>query len=89
MEQPNVVVEKQLTLFESFSVPVWVFDIDNLRVNWANNAALSLWDTDSVEALCSRDMSKDMSPSVRTRLRQYQEDFRLGAELYRTLDPIP
>jgi diguanylate cyclase (GGDEF)-like protein len=57
---------------------VWIFDIDRSRVYWANDAAIALWGADSLEDLCARDMSQDMSPSVRTRLVQYQEEFRLG-----------
>ena len=65
-------------LFESFTIPVWIFDIDNSRVYWANSAALYLWDAESLSELQSRNMSEDMSPSIRTRLAQYKEDFRRG-----------
>lgn len=78
MEQSSIVNHKQLSLFETFSLPVWIFDIDRSKVHWANDAAIALWDAESLADLCSRDMSRDMSPSVRTRLVQYQDEFRLG-----------
>jgi diguanylate cyclase (GGDEF)-like protein len=55
--------------------PVWIYDFDMLRVVWANRAALRLWRAPSVETLAARDLAADMSPSVRTRLAQYRDDF--------------
>lgn len=78
MQARDVVIEKQISLFQSFTIPVWIFDVDRSRIYWANDAAVALWDADSLEDLCARDMARDMSPSVRTRLVQYQEEFRLG-----------
>lgn len=56
--------------------PVWIFDIDRRRVHWANEPALAVWRADSLQELCSRDMGRDMSISVATRLSQFQADFR-------------
>ncbi len=67
-----------LAVFDNFTIPVWVFDIDNERVFWANGPALEIWNAESIEELRARDMSVDMSPPVRQSLRQYQEDFSLG-----------
>jgi len=55
--------------------PVWIFDIDQRRVHWANQAALEVWNAPTLEELCGRDMGADMSESVARRLRQYQSDF--------------
>ncbi len=54
---------------------VWVFDIDQSRVHWANAAALELWSAESLEALIDREMGTEMSPAVAHRLKQYQFDF--------------
>lgn len=59
---------------ESLLTAIWIFDFDNARVVWANAAARSVWNADSMAALAARDLAKDMTPSVRTRLRQYQTD---------------
>jgi hypothetical protein len=65
---------------EQLSTPLWIFDIDRSRVVWANKAGLDVWDADTLVELSARDLGLDMSVSVATRLRQYQEDFeRRGA----------
>jgi diguanylate cyclase (GGDEF)-like protein len=78
LEEGDLIVAKQISLFESFTIPVWIFDVDRSRIYWANDAAIALWDANSLADLCARDMAHDMSPSVRTRLVQYQEEFLLG-----------
>ena len=55
--------------------PVWVFDIERARVAWANEAALEVWKARDLGELRGRDMSADMSPSVKARLEQYRRDF--------------
>jgi diguanylate cyclase len=60
---------------ETLSTPLWVFDIDLNRVVWANKSGLEVWNADTLEELGGRDLGTDMSVSVSTRLRQYQEDF--------------
>ncbi len=62
-------------LADRLHTALWIYDIDNARVVWANPAALDLWRADSIDALYRRDMAADMSPGVAARLRQYQEDF--------------
>jgi diguanylate cyclase (GGDEF)-like protein len=54
---------------------VWVFDIDQRRIHWANPAALKLWRAPDLESLQARDLGRDMSASVAERLAQYQQDF--------------
>ena len=56
-------------------VPVWIYDIDLSRVAYANKAACKLWQAETEEELCDRDMEKDMSSTVAKRLKQYQNDF--------------
>nr|WP_169333591.1 EAL domain-containing protein [Leeia oryzae] len=68
-------------LSNSFSVlnaltsPVWIFDIDESRIYWANPPALDIWNAESLTALQDRDMAADMSHAVTRRLQQYQQDF--------------
>lgn len=54
---------------------VWVYDIDNARIVYANPSAVHLWDARSEESLRERDLAKDMSSTVANRLKQYQIDF--------------
>ena len=62
-------------LVDRLTTPAWIFDIDRSRVVWANRAALEVWRAETLAELTARDLGKDMSVSVATRLRQYQEDF--------------
>jgi PAS domain S-box-containing protein len=55
------------------STPVWVYDHVVRRIAWANEAALGLWQAQSIEALCQRDLS-DQSPAVTTRLEALFEE---------------
>lgn len=78
------------------TLPVWIFDIDRRRVHWANEAAIRIWNAASLEELCSRDMGRDMSATVASRLAQYQADFRTQAgsfteqwTLYPAGRPVP
>ncbi|MGI9433252.1 MAG: ATP-binding protein [Geminicoccaceae bacterium] len=54
---------------------LWIFDFDEKRVIWANQAALRAWQAETLEALQGRDLGADMSPSVAQRLNQYRDDF--------------
>ena len=78
-ERPSVPVNDYLESFNRIVTPVWVFDTDQSRVCWANQAALKMWRTESIEELAARDMGNEMSPTVAQRLEQYQQDFGNGA----------
>ncbi len=56
------------------STPVWLFDVGNLRVLWANQAGLDLWNAPDLAELQGRDMSDGMTRTVCERLGQYCED---------------
>ncbi|AKS46630.1 diguanylate cyclase/phosphodiesterase [Octadecabacter temperatus] len=62
-------------ILERLDVAVWIFDIDNSRITFANPAALELWKAPSAEKLYTRDLKSDMTPTVEKRLKQYQNDF--------------
>jgi len=55
--------------------PVWIYDIDNAWIPWANSGSLAIWQADTLEELRGRDFSTDMSQTVEKRLKQYQTDF--------------
>ena len=56
---------------------LWVYDFDRGSITWANRRALELWDAASIAELAGRRLHNEMSPSVRTRLAQHLEDFRI------------
>ncbi len=66
--------DSSLSVMESLRIPVWVFDVDRMRILWANREALSFWNAESLQQLRNRDMSVDMSVSVRKRLLQTRDD---------------
>jgi diguanylate cyclase (GGDEF)-like protein len=68
-------LDSRLSAMSRLRQPVWIYDFDNACVAWGNAGSLDIWQADSLEALCSRDMRKDMTPTVAKRLRQYQTDF--------------
>ena len=55
--------------------PIWVFDIDQSCIVFANEPALTMWQAKNEKELCSRDLSQNMSSTVKRRLKQYQIDF--------------
>ena len=72
------VLESDLPVFQHSRFPIWVFDIDQSRVIWANTAALGLWEAPDLSELSQRDMGSEMSSSVRERLAFYQKRFAEG-----------
>lgn len=63
---------------EDLTIPVWIYDIDNYCIYWANRPALVLWESSSLEELCSRDFKPDNSQAVEARVREYQRAFIEG-----------
>ena len=54
---------------------IWIYDIDNSKVVFANTSACQLWNATTEAELRGRNLAKDMSPTVAKRLKQYQTDF--------------
>jgi len=67
-----------LRVCQTLSTPIWVFDFDNTKVVWANDAALGLWGADDCLELASRDMFADTSPTVVQHLQNIQKRIRNG-----------
>ena len=61
--------------------PVWVFDIENSAMWWANQAAVQLWDANSLQDLLQRDFAWDMSDRSKLRLQKYLIRFELGERI--------
>jgi diguanylate cyclase len=74
----NCLRHELLQAFVGSRFPVWVFDIEESRIRWANPLALDVWEASSLEELLARSFSGDMSTTVRTRLQQYQTGFAVG-----------
>lgn len=69
-----------LRALDMLPTPVWIFDIQQMAMWWANRAALRVFRAESLEGLLGRDFSK-VSEAVRTRLHSYLDRFRRGETL--------
>ena len=67
-------MDENLELLEAIGIPVWVFDVDFSRIVWSNREGLVHWKATQLDELRRRDLSSDMSPTVKQRLLQYRED---------------
>ena len=67
----------QLDVFNLLVHPVWVFDIDKRRMQWANKAAVTLWNAESLPELQERSFD-DMSDATIIRLQEYMTKFQSG-----------
>lgn len=56
--------------FNLSPIPIWVLDMDTLRVVWANKVAMDFWCAENMEELSQRDMLDRAPPPVLTRLRR-------------------
>ncbi len=60
---------------DRLQTPIWIFDIENLQMWWANNAALHIWNSPNREELLQRNF-KDVSEATRIRLNAYLQQFK-------------
>jgi hypothetical protein len=66
--------------------PVWVFDIENKSMWWANtSAALSLWNSPTRQALLERNFAHDMSEATHKRLQDYLRRFKEGEKVHESV----
>lgn len=66
--------DPRLAVLKHISVPIWVFDTDNLKIVWANSNALEFWNAQTESELYERELAKDISSSVRKHLVQTKID---------------
>ena len=77
-DRPHVTIGG-LDVFSDCRFPVWVLDLDLLRIVWANAPALDLWTAASLDDLAARDLSVDMTSTIKARLQDYGAAFWKGA----------
>lgn len=79
-----MLVERSYTAaeLEPFNVskhPMWVFDVENQSMYWANTSALQeVWNAASLQELLSRDMRSDMTEATKHRLEETLRKCRSG-----------
>jgi diguanylate cyclase (GGDEF)-like protein len=62
----------------NLATAVWVYDIDNYCIHWANKAALELWESTTLTELVSRDFRPITSDAVQKTILDYREAFKSG-----------
>ncbi|MEG5163488.1 diguanylate cyclase [Microcoleus sp. AT3-A2] len=71
-----------LKAFDLLQNPIWIFDIEDWQMRWANQASLYLWDASTRQQLASHNFFRDMlSESTRIRLQTYRPQFEQGQTL--------
>lgn len=69
---------EDMNLFNALEHPVYVFDILNKNIWWANHQAVKMWNADSLESLIERDFASDMSEASEQRMLNYLRRFEKG-----------
>ncbi|WP_226799024.1 putative bifunctional diguanylate cyclase/phosphodiesterase [Aeromonas simiae] len=75
---PMPLQERGLASLNLLHTPVWIYDIQQHRIFWANHASFSLWEAHSLEELRQRDFAQEMAPAVDLLLQRYLDEFRAG-----------
>lgn len=63
---------------EQLNTAIWVYDIDQSKIVWANTAALKLWNSSSNDELLSRDFKTGQSEVIKESLLNYKLAFKRG-----------
>ena len=80
----ELISSKDKELFDTLVTAIWLYDIENYCIIWANKAALTMWESDSLEELTSRDFKPGSSEATQQALIDYQQIFKAGKTLSRT-----
>ncbi|MEG3927954.1 MULTISPECIES: diguanylate cyclase domain-containing protein [unclassified Microcoleus] len=70
-----------LKAFDLLQNPIWIFDIEDWQIRWANQASLYLWNVSTRQQLASHNFSDMLSECTRIRLQGYQQQFEQGQTL--------
>ncbi|MEG4083687.1 diguanylate cyclase domain-containing protein [Microcoleus sp. POL10_C6] len=70
-----------LKAFDLLQNPIWIFDIEDWQMPWANQASLYLWNASTRQQLAIRNFRDMLSESTRIRLQSYLQQFEQGQTL--------
>ena len=73
----SVVTPADLARFNCLQTPVWIFDVDYMRMWWANESAIRLWNAEDLQELLDRDWN-DYSDATQVRFQDYLSQFNQG-----------
>lgn len=60
---------------DKISTAIWVFDMDTMRIEWANQEGIKWWLAKDLDDLRSRDLAADASDAVKQSLIEYKKRF--------------
>ena len=66
---------------DNLTACIWIYDIDKYRILWANEPALTLWESESLQELQAIDFRPLTSHAVNSSLLEYQKNFEKGIKL--------
>ncbi|MGL6259232.1 putative bifunctional diguanylate cyclase/phosphodiesterase [Vibrio sp. WXL210] len=69
--------------------PIWVYCFETKAIIWANNAALQLWEADSIAELSNRNLGGDMSLATLATLNYFRSMFKKGESIRAWWDYTP
>ncbi len=72
-----------LAFLDKLVTAIWVYDIENYCILWANQAGLTLWESESLDELTRRDFRPGASDAVQQTLIDYQQLFKSGKTVSR------
>ncbi|WP_416672439.1 PAS domain S-box protein [Egbenema bharatensis] len=77
MNPTESLVATPYAAFDLLHTSIWICDLQTLQIQWVNQAVLELWQTQSLDQLCSRDLSviTNFDP---LRLSEYMAQFQQG-----------
>ncbi len=58
--------------------PIWIYDVIDFQIYWANDAALKLWEANSLTELEQRDFKSNTSEAVQQKLLGFLKDCEAG-----------
>lgn len=61
--------------FDDLTIAMWLYDVDNYCIEWANEPALALWESDSLEELSSRNFKSRTSEVIQENILEYRRMF--------------
>jgi len=70
-----------LKAFDLLQNPIWIFDIEDWQIRWANQASLYLWNASTWQQLASHNFRDMLSEFTRIRLQSYLQQFEQGQTL--------
>lgn len=76
-------ISPELSLLDKLVSAVWLYDIENYCILWANKAGLAHWESDSLNELLSRDFKPGASDAVQQTLVDFQQIFKSGKSVSR------